>query len=322
MRRSLLPTLALLLVLAGLTLATPAAAATGCIGAPADEPAAGQYNEQRQFVETQSWWTQDGGTAEHIHLGLCLPDRETLNATATPNFAANVRLIMHNNPGTVTYASMVFKTTDAETTVQKVQVNGLSCPVGTCQQWLSFSWPLSAFNHTGLQEIRFRVFVPEPQGPDGTSREMRGNLNFQTYVTGTGKSLSNVSREPWLRGKGWYTSPYLYCEATYVSVPLPDQPVAGTWTPTLKQQTHTSDGSLPVTNHFVTVDPDFHAIPPVQGQVLVDGAGPWGPTPVPVDTLTLPNGTHKLYQRADCHNTALSGGTNAGVLVVPFVVQN
>lgn len=235
---------------------------------------------------------------------------------------------MHNNPGTVTYSSMVFKTPDAETTVQKVYVNGLSCPVGTCQQWLSFSQPLSLFNHTGLEEIRFRVFVPEPLGPDGTTREMRGNLNFQTYIAGTGKSLSNVSREPWVRGKGWYTSPYLYCESTVVDADptgpglIPDTPVSGTWSPVVKQVTHTSDGSLPVTHHFVTLDPDFHADPPVLGTVLSDGSGELAQTAIPVDTTTLANGTHKLYQRADCHNTALLGGTNAGVLVVPFVVSN
>lgn len=302
-----------------------------CIGAPADEPNGGLYPEQRSYLVWQSWWTFDaaGSPQSHVHGEACLPERETLDAAVTPNFTANVKIVMHDNPGHVTYTSMVFKGTDYETTVQKV-TSGLTCPVpGVCSQWASFSAPLSLFGHTGLQEIRFRTFVPQPSLGDGVTREMRNNLNIQTTVVGTGKSLANVTREPWVRGKGWYTMPpYGYCEATAVDADpagpglIPDAPVSGVWSPVVKQVTHSSDGSLPVTHVFATLDANFHAVPPVLGTVLWDHDGDTPQQAVPVDTTALVNGLHKLLLKTSCHSTALGAGTNEGVLVVPFVVAN
>jgi len=314
-------------VLAAVTLGCTAVLFTGhradaeqvlypCAGAPVDEPAGGLYPQQRQFVDPQTWWAPDGGVAEHEHTGLCLPDRETLDAAVTPSFDAWVRVVMHNNPGYVTYVSMVFKGTDYETTVQKVYVNGLSCPAGTCQQWLRFSAPLSQFLHTGLQEVRFRAFVPQPGG-----KEQRDNLNFQVYVAGTGRSLAGVTRQPDLRGKGWYSSPSGYCEATLVGGGIPDGPVSGTWSPTVKMDTHSSDASLPVTHYSARVDADFHADPPQPGLVLADADGRWPAALLSVDTTVLGNGPHRLALRSDCHD-ATNGGTNSGVLTLPFIVQN
>lgn len=324
---------------------SPAGAAVACTGAWPGDPSGGLYPEQRQAVESQAWWTQDGGSPEHFHLGLCLPDREVLDAAVTPEFATWVRVIMHDNPGKANYVSMVFKGTDYETTVQKCYLrNGPAydntCPlaastgkgdwtcIGTCTKWVPFSRPLSGFGHTGLQEVRFRAFVPEPKLADGITREMHTSVTFQTTVTGTGKSVSNVSREPQVRGKGWYVAPYRYCEAQLVdgdpasAALIPDVPVSGTWSPVLEQTTHDSDDSRPVTHAFVTVDPDFHAEPPVVGSVLVDQAGELAAGPVAVNTTGLINGTHRLYQKVSCAASDLGGGVNEGVLSVPFIVSN
>lgn len=326
--------LAAMILAAGLSsVAVPAAADPvlyPCVGAPADEPAGGLYPQQREYVVWQSWWTFDaaGSPQSHVHGEACLPERETLDAAATPSLDVNVKVVLHDNPGLLTYSSMVFKGTDYETTVQKVTSN-LTCPVpGVCSAWQAFSAPLSLFGHTGLQEVRFRTFIPQPKSPSGAAREMRNNLNFQLTITGTGKSLANVSREPWLRGKGWYTSPFLYCEATAVDADptgpglIPDAPVSGTWAPVVKQVTHSSDGSLPVTHVFATLDANFHAVPPVLGTVLWDHDGDTPQQAVPIDTTTLANGLHKLLLKTSCHSTALESGTNEGVLVLPFVVAN
>lgn len=326
---------ALVLVLASLLVPTPVVAVPDpCIGAPAGSPAT--YPEQRQFVENQAWWMPTGSQPDtaathhgHAHMGACIPERENLT-DSTVTF--NVRVMLHDNPGTFNYVSLVFKGTDYETTVKKCYVRSVmtdyTCPSAsssgkgdlkcaqpaTCERWLTFTVPTSSFQHSGLQEIRMRGFIPEPDG-----KEMRTNLNFQTTVS-NGKSSASVSRQPYLRSKGWYTDT-LYCESAYRSVPLPDGPVPDLWSPTLGQVTHSSDASLPVTHSFISIDPDFHAEPPRTGTVLRDVALPYGPLPTPIVTTTLSNGVHRLYQKAECRDTAQQS-TNSGVLVVPFQVAN
>ncbi|MGN7147475.1 hypothetical protein ACTHQ6_00590 [Arthrobacter sp. SAFR-179] len=314
---------------------TAKAAAGLCIGAP---PADGTvYQETRQFVDTQSWWMPDTDQANnpitntgHAHMGACIPERETISSG---NVTVNVRMILHDNPGTADYVAMVFKTADRETTVQKCYLRAsaqdFSCPgpagsgtgdftcTGTCERWLTFSWPISAFNHSGLQEVRFRGFVEEPDG-----NSMRTNFNWQLNIQ-NGKSASDVSRDAFLRGKGWYTHAG-YCEAA-LRVPLPDGPVSGIWSPLADLASH-GDGSRPATHSFISIDPDFHAVPANPGIVLWDSAGAYGPDPsgagpVSIDTRTLANGVHKLHLRTSCRDDKL-GSTNSGVTVVPFIVAN
>ncbi|MFF2344771.1 hypothetical protein [Pseudarthrobacter sp. NPDC058119] len=315
---------------------TAQAAAGPCIGAPPADGTA--YSETRQFVDAQSWWMPDADQANnsitnngHVHLGACIPERETISSG---NFTVNVRVILHDNPGTANYVSMVFITPTGETAVQKCYLRSaaanFSCPgpsstgggdfvcAGTCERWLTFSRPISAFKHSGLQEVHLRAFVPEPSG-----NEMRASLNWQTDIQ-NGKSRSDAARYPFLRGKGWYTHSG-YCEASVRSVPIPDGPVSGVWTPAVGLTTH-PNGSLPVTHSFISLDPDFHADPPNPGIVLWDSAAPYGgrsfgSAPLAIDTRTLANGVHKLHLRSSCRDNKL-GSTNSGVTVVPFVVAN
>ena len=335
--------LALLAALALTCLVTPAvgisaavAAPGPCIGAPPADGSA--YAETRQFVDSQAWWMPDVDQASnpitnngHVHLGACIPERETLSSGS---LTVNVRVILHDNPGTANYVSMVFLTAGSETAVQKCYLRAaaanFTCPgpsgsgggdfvcSGTCERWLTFSRPISAFKHSGLQEVHLRAFVPEPDG-----NEMRASLNWQTDIQ-NGKSKSDTTRYPFLRGKGWYTHSG-YCEASVRSVPIPDAPVSGVWTPTVALSTHPND-SLPATHSFISIDPDFHADPPNPGTVLWDSAGPYGrgtfgSAPIAIDTRTLSNGVHKLHLRTSCRDNKL-GSTNSGVTVVPFTVAN
>jgi hypothetical protein len=314
-----------LIMIGALSMPIPAASAAPfhCIGAPLDEPNGGFYPEQRQFVESQSWWRPGPGQAVtaasdngHAHLGACIPERETLSSG---NVDFSVRLILHDNPGVMTQTSLVFKGNDYETTVNTATYSSFRCTVpGNCTKWVSLTAPVASFNHSGLQEIRIRGGAKE-LSVNGSGREMKISLNWQVNIQ-NGKSVSNVSRFPWLRGKGWY-SHALYCESAFLSQPIPDSAVSGTWSPQVHQLTHSSDASLPVTYHSVRLDPDFHAIPPVPGTILSDGAGQLLDTTFAIDTTVLSNGVHKLFQRADCRDDSLTS-TNSGVLVIPFEVRN
>ena len=318
------------IAMTGLSPSAAKAAPGLCMGAPAADGTV--YGESRQFVDTQSWWMPDVDQANnaitntgHLHLGACIPERETISSG---NVTVNVRVILHDNPGTADYVAMVFKTADRETTVQKCYLRAaapdFSCPApsgsgsgdftctGTCERWLTFSAPISKFNHSGLQDVRFRGFVYEPDG-----NEMRANFNWQVNIQ-NGRSASDVSRDAFLRGKGWYTHAG-YCEASLRTVPLPDGPVSGIWSPVADLASH--GGSRPATHSFISIDPDFHAVPANPGRVLWDSAGPYGPGPVAIDTTTLANGVHKLHLRTSCRDDKL-GSTNSGVTVVPFTVAN
>ena len=304
----------LLLLVVGILLTLPTAAhafpgTQACIGAPADQPAA-TYSETRQFVDAQSWWTTTPGQAGtnfgHAHVGACVPERENMSGTSFP---LDIKLQLHDNPANPSSTvypglSIVLKGTDYEITQQKFTFLGWSCPVGTCVKWVHYDVPLSAFGHSGLQEIRFRFFVDEPDG-----NRMIANMNWQTTIS-NGKKLADVTREPYLRGKGWYTNAG-YCESSLRTVPIPDAPVAQPYAPVVSQVWHGASDDLQVTGHVNRLDADFHS--DIPGTTLEDSSGPFGPAALSVPFLA--SGVHKLLGRADCADPR--GSTNAGVLVFP-----
>ncbi len=260
------------------------------------------YAESRQFVDAQSWWTttpgKTGSNFGHLHVGGCIPERETLTGTVP----LDIRVVLHNNPGKLLPISVVLKTTATETTIAKLAVpTGFSCPVGTCALWLHYDLNTASFDRSGLQEIRYRAFVDEPDG-----NRMIASLNYQTSVS-NGKTVSNVTRLPYPRGKGWYTGAG-YCEARMLTVPLPDAPISS-WSPRVWSRWHGTTTDLPVTGHDIRLDADFHA--GIPGTILKKGAGEFEGT---VSTGPLAAGTHKLSVRSDCADPR--GSTNSGVLVI------
>lgn len=270
------------------------------------------YPEPRVFIDSQSWWKADVPGASdfgHVHHGACLPERQHLSS----DFDIDLRLIMHDNPGQYADFDLVTKGVGYETVVQSFQVPGFTCPVGTCERWLRFTVHMADFQESGLQEMRFRTFVDTPDG-----NRMHASTNWQLYVH-NGRPEHNVSRFPFLRNKGWYGDNPLagYCEAGFTT-PLPMAAISGTWTPSVRLVTHSTDASFPVTQHTVTIDPDFHADPPIPGTVIKQGTGSFE-GPVSIDTTQLSNGTHKLHLRSDCD---AGNSTNSGVGVIFFRVQN
>jgi hypothetical protein len=269
------------------------------------------YAEHRQFVEAQGWWVrtpgENGTDFGHVHVGACIPERETISGFVP----LNIRVILHDNPGTLRYVGIVVKGSGYEQTVAKPTTPNFTCPVGTCETWLSYNLDTRDFDYSGRQEIRFRTIVDTPDG-----NSMHGGLNFQVVVD-NGKAVNDYQREPHLRGKGWYSTAG-YCEATFISVPVPDAPVGGTWSPTVAMIEHnTGTVNEPVSHHTIRIDPDFHA--GIDGTIVEDGDKTFQGT-VPIDTTRLSNGAHRLVLRSDCATP--SGSTNAGVLVIPFDVQN
>lgn len=312
MRRALI----FLLALAAVAPASASAHAgpQSCIGAPARQPVS-TYNETRQFVDFQTWWLTTPGKAGtdfgHAHVGACIPERESMQG---PTIPLDIRLILHDNPARTNTQypglSVVLKGTSQETTIKKFNYPGWTCPEGTCERWVHYDLPQSAFSRSGLQEIRFRFFVDEPDG-----NRMIASANWQTYVN-NGKSRADVTRQAYLRGKGWYTGAE-YCETSLRSVPLPDTPIAGaTWSPTVAQVWHGTSADRPVSGHDDRYDADVHA--GIPGTTLTSGPGPFGAAPLSVPVGSMKPGLHKLNTRADCDDPR--GSTNSGVMVVPFMV--
>jgi hypothetical protein len=263
-------------------------------------------------IDGQTWWWQPsfGGDREmnsrHLHVGGCIPHRTT-TLSGTVDFDLVVK--MHNNPGTVYYLAVVFKTDSME---QSYSVNpGWKCPTVDCTFTYRMSLPMSNFDKAGLQEIRFRA--SDRQADLGT--ELRASVNTQAIIA-NGKTVNPIDRQPYLRGKGWYTD-FLYCEADYRTdqTPIPTAPVSGVWTPTLRQVDHDA-GDAPLTRHTVRVDANIHG--GHLGTFLVDGPGE-REGPLAIDTTLLTNGDHKLMVHSECET---SEGVNSGVLVVPFTVNN
>lgn len=286
------------LSLSGVASATPGTQA--CIGAPADNPVA-TYNETRQFVDAQSWWKQAGDAeARHLHIGACIPERENLSGT----IRIHAKVQLHANPGKVTYVAIVKETADGDTTYFSFNP-GWTCPnLGNCAFWTTFDIPSSAWAYSGLQGLRLRATARQPDG-----KEMRASMNFQDFIA-NGKTKRDMTRQPYLRGKGWYTG-LNYCEASYKSdsTPLPDGPVPAGWAPWIRQTDHGSTDADP-THHDIRLDPDIHA--GVPGTFLVDGAGARdGPVAV-----SASSGLHTLFAKTDCETSA---GVNSGVLAVKFI---
>jgi hypothetical protein len=260
-------------------------------------------------VEGQAWWIQTpgrtGSSFGHVHVGACVPERENMRAS----FTLDYRIILHDNPGVFQRFEVWLMGHGYGIELGRFYLPGFTCPVGTCVRWLRVPIDLSRFPYSGLQEIKTRAIVKEPDG-----NTMKNSLHFQIYVR-NGQPFREGGIIPYLRTEGWYKNAG-YCEARLKSVPVPDRPVARVWKPYVWMEFHDSPGDHPVSHHMVTLDADFHA--GMSGMVLNDGPGAWE-GPQPIDTTKLRKGPHKLLLRASCDDPR--GSTSSGVLVVHFAVR-
>jgi hypothetical protein len=226
------------------------AAETGspCIGAPPGEPSGGVYGERRQFIDAQSWWVptpgQNGTDHGHIHVGACIPERETI----TGSFKLNIRMVLHSPGVQKVYpvggsyppaVSIVLKDDRIETTAYKLYESGWACPTpGTCTRWRSQTVDPRPFTTDGRKEVRLRFFSTVMDGAE--KAQMTASLNFQLNLDRVSVSaVDDFDRLPYLRGKSRYSDPGStstggYCEPTFLSVPVPDAPLAGTCSPSVR----------------------------------------------------------------------------------------
>ena len=269
------PSRATAIVLAALVSVAAALAVLAVLAAPAahaaDRLTCAGYAEHRQFVDAQSWWLRTPGRSGtsfgHVHLGGCIPEREVQRGT----IGLDVRLVLHDNPGKVAEAVLVTKTNSSEVTrIHDRSLRGLTCPRGTCERWMHWNVPLSWFDRSGLQEIRYRAYVDVPDG-----NRMIVSLNFQTTIV-NGRSRSTFSRMPYLRAKGWYTRSG-YCEAS-LREPLPDAAVPWSHRFPVAVVDHGS-GDLNPTHAIALRDADFHAGIPASATPSPTGRSACAPSP-------------------------------------------
>jgi hypothetical protein len=103
---------------------------------------------------------QTGHDFGRAHVGSCIPERETITAAT---IAIDIRVTLHDNPRKLIYVGVVVKGTSYENTGAKLfDPTLVGQRDGTVSRWLHDDLPLSAFHSSGLQEIRYRLFVPEP----------------------------------------------------------------------------------------------------------------------------------------------------------------
>jgi len=173
--------------------------------------------------------------------------------------------------------------------------------------------------------LRFRFFFDVLDGIAVARMTASANWQF-TLDRPSVSTVSSFTRNAYTRGKGWYSKPGSlstggYCEADFTSVPLPDSPISGIWTPTVKMVWHGGTEDPTVTSHEVRLDPDFHATPINEGIIIRQANGEFNGS-ISIDTRTLTNGTHKLFLRSICNDKYNRGSAIHGIQIIPFNVAN
>jgi hypothetical protein len=304
-RSRVLGALVLILALSPLSGAPPA-------GAAADPLTCAGYPQKRAFLDSQAWWMrtpgQNGTDFGHVHVGTCFPAGQTISGAV--HF--DVKLVIHDNPGTLTKLRIQIFNSGAPDPVLTVPL-GYGCPVpGTCTFWVPVDVN-TALASDGCQEFRFQAWVHEPDGndliaTDGWRAVLANGRSTSSYCTSDGRGVN------YAEGRGWYTN-FGY-EIGRLDDPFPWAPVSGVWSPKVK--TAAGSGGISPTHHLVTIDPDFHS--GNNGIVLIDGQGSFGATRLAIDTTKLTNGLHRLVLRTDAATS--KGSTLSGIMAIPFTVQN
>ena len=267
-------------------------------------------------LQSQSWWStmpndRLGGESEHVHTQVCFPYRQTIDGS----YSFTIVTSMHNIEGWYlrNVRVQVASDQDGNRTLANVsstvrQCNGVDCTFTTPVTVNLSSLPAGEWEFRFHSEVRPTV--------NATQRNLATTGFVACVRSCTGRTPQAVPAGQ-TEGRGWYKeangTERGYVNARFVDA-LPSGPVSGRWCPHLR--TVQGSGNEPVTHSFVSIDPNWHAVPTVPGKVLLDAAGPMNGR-LCIDTSQLSNGRHKLFIRADWAPGAL-----AGVLMVPFEVLN
>ncbi len=273
---------------------------------PALTPAPSPTQSGLVYAESQGWWTASGEQAGtdfgHLHVGGWMPYKQVVSGV----ISIDVKIILHNNPGEITYLTPVLKTDSQELSLTKnYSLAGFTCPVGTCERTATLTWDTRLSDYDGVQELRIRAFMDEPDG-----NQMHSSLNSLVNIQ-NGDPENPIDRKAYQRFKGWYTDAG-YCEFDILS-DLPTAPTAS-WKPIVQVLNHGDSDDLVVSRYVISLDANAHA--GIRGTVLLAGDGELQPTQL--DLSGLAPGVHRLSGRAECDDPR--GSTNVGVGVVTFTV--
>ena len=301
-RRRPLPRVLLSALILTIVLPWAAAIATAATG---DRLACTGYPQRRVFLESQAWWNRTPGKTGtehgHVHVGTCFPHAQKV--TGVVRF--DVRVIMHDNPGTLTHLNIGNNGEWGGIRLVAKSPNW-TCATGTCTRWFTTYLDTRKVPRDGRQEVRFRAQVKEPNG-----KEMVASTGWLAWVD-NGRSIEHY-RDSWsAEARGWYTD-VGYANAKIANQPM--RPIGGIWRPTVRMSA--GAGGIPVTSYRAVLDPNFHA--GKQGTTITSGTGSFKGT-LAIDTRKLANGKHTLVLMANAN--APTGSTNRGILVVPFIVRN
>jgi hypothetical protein len=268
------------------------------------------YPEPRIFLEGQAWWIRtpgrNGHDFGHIHIGTCFPQAATLSGT----LEADLRLILHNNPGVVDEIVVKVRNDDDNYTDLYRQVNnGWAC-LGTCERWEHVTLDTRRLPTDGIKEFIFEVFVDEPDG-----KSLLGAVVFRNQVA-NGKVVNPHFTDYAARGVARYKE-FGYSYSRFLSN-LPSQPVRGVYAFEVQLNNRPSPAEAAGLSYDVLLDANFHA--GIMGTVLKEGKGNFTGQ-LTLDTTRLENGPHRLLLRMHS-NDGSAGSTLSSVLVIPFTVDN
>ena len=315
------PTAAPIVAPTTVPIATPVPAAT-LVPAPTPQPHHGPdpltcagYPEPRVFLEAQGWWKGNGVTSHvganapvgaHVHVGTCFPWGQPVSGVVE----FDVRIMLHDNPGEL-YRLRPQVWYEGGDSVQNEVFYGQTFAEPDVTLWQHVAIDTTQIPYDGFQEMRFFTEVRHTDGAD-----QYASTGWHLLLT-NGRPVNHYKPDSqaaqFTEGRGWYEGDANYTNARWEDVAL-TQPVSGIWSPDL--QMTAGSGGASVTFHGLYIDPNFHA--GSQGIVIKAGLGSWD-GPIAIDTRTLSNGLHKLVLRADA---SVADGTNSGLIVVPFIVQN
>ena len=263
------------------------------------------YPERRVFLEVQSWW--DGNNTPHgmahVHAGACFPLGQTVHGV----MRLDTRITMHNNPGHL-FALSTDLFTDGHGSGDNVYTKlNLDC-AATCQYWVT-SYIDTRGAQDGWHEFRMK---PRVRHSDGR-RQMTSSGWVLRTENGNSDGSSRTATGAVI-GRGWYEGHGYQNPDVRSLSEIIDGPVSGTWTFGVRLA-HGGQGFSP-TFTAAYVDPDFHH--GIEGWRVLATSGPYVGT-LTIDTRQLSNGVHKLVLRVQAEH---SGETQAGIMVLPFVVRN
>jgi len=143
-------------------------------------------------LEAQGWWQPDAG---HVHLTACVP----LFQSVSGSFTIPVRVVLHDNPGTVNF--MRLSSSELGTIYQDNTVS-FSCPVGTCSFYYEYLADAGDFQ-AGWDGIRMSLNIPS----EGNIDRWFASTDYPIWV-GSGPPPHPCSipgsQLDLFQGKGWY----------------------------------------------------------------------------------------------------------------------